>query len=56
MPEPWVVATLGLAWLVGVALVVWLVWRAARDDRAEQQRADDAETAEHPASHDDRAA
>jgi hypothetical protein len=46
VPEPWVVVVLGVAWLVGAALVVWLVWRAARDDGVEQERAEDAEPPE----------
>ena len=56
MLEPWVTAILTMAWLLGVALVFWLVWHAARPDETEQERAEAAETPEHPVSHDDRAA
>jgi threonine/homoserine/homoserine lactone efflux protein len=56
MLEPWVAAILTLAWLLGVGFVIWLVWRAAREDATEQEHAEAAETPEHPVSDDDRAA
>jgi threonine/homoserine/homoserine lactone efflux protein len=44
-------AVLAVLWIAGCAALVWLVWRAARQDMAAQQRAE-----EPPAKSDDRAA
>src|SRR5262245_27524920 len=50
MLEPWVAVTVTMAWLLGVAVALWLVWRAARKDQVEQERAEAAETPKDPVS------
>jgi threonine/homoserine/homoserine lactone efflux protein len=56
MPGATAIAVFALIWLLGCAVVIWLVWRAARGDQRAQRDAERAETPAHPVSRDDEAA
>jgi hypothetical protein len=49
-------AVIAAVWLVACALVVWLIWTAARRDSGTPGQVTAPEKAEHPVTREDRAA